>query len=128
MKNEGKDICQQLKEIRRQVADENNIPLEQPECTYDGPCDGTCPSCEAEVQYIEQELERRQENGEPTSELNNFKSKLWPGGRTAGMPARDNLVGEIAYVDEKHNEKPDKPEKGLKALLAKCKWLKFLNK
>ena len=59
MKKNGKDICAYLKEVRRHVADENNIPLEQHECTYDGPCDGTCPRCEAEVKYLEHELHRR---------------------------------------------------------------------
>ena len=48
-----------MKAIRRRVADENDIPLEQHECTYEGPCDGTCPRCEAEVKYPEQELHRR---------------------------------------------------------------------
>ena len=59
MKTNGKNICKELKAIRKRVADENNIPLEQHECTYDGPCDGTCPRCEAEVKYLEQELHRR---------------------------------------------------------------------
>lgn len=59
MKKNGKDICAYLKEVRRHVADENNIPLEQHECTYDGPCNGTCPRCEAEVKYLEHELHRR---------------------------------------------------------------------
>ena len=59
MKSNGKDICKELKAIRRRVADENQIPLEQHECTYDGPCNGTCPRCEAEVRYLEQELHRR---------------------------------------------------------------------
>lgn len=55
----GKDICKQLKEVRRRIADENDIPLEIKECTYEGPCRGTCPRCEAEVRYLESELERR---------------------------------------------------------------------
>ena len=59
MKSNGKDICKELKAIRRRVADENQIPLEQTECTYDGPCNGTCPRCEAEVRYLEAELHRR---------------------------------------------------------------------
>ena len=63
MKKNGKNICKELKAIRRRVADENNIPLEQHECTYDGPCDGTCPRCEAEVKYLEQELHRRMNLG-----------------------------------------------------------------
>ena len=59
MKTNGKNICKELKAIRKRVADENQIPLEQHECTYDGQCDGTCPRCEAEVKYLEQELHRR---------------------------------------------------------------------
>ena len=52
MKTNGKNICKELKAIRKRVADENQIPLEQHECTYDGPCDGTCPRCEAEVRGV----------------------------------------------------------------------------
>ena len=59
MKTNGKNICKELKAIRKRVADENQIPLEQHVCTYDGPCDGTCPRCEAEVKYLEHELHRR---------------------------------------------------------------------
>lgn len=57
--NNGKNICKYLKEVRKNIADENNIPLEQSECTYKGECLGTCPHCEAEVQYLEQELSKK---------------------------------------------------------------------
>ena len=57
--NNGKNICKYLKEVRKNIADENNIPLEQTECTFEGECNGTCPHCEAEVQYIEQELTKK---------------------------------------------------------------------
>ena len=56
---QGKYKCKQLKAIRKRIADENGIPLEQKECTYDGPCRGTCPHCEAEVRYIEKALTER---------------------------------------------------------------------
>ena len=55
----GKNICNELKKVRRRIAEENDIPLEIRECTYHGPCRGTCPHCEAEVQYLEAELEKR---------------------------------------------------------------------
>ena len=55
----GKNICKQLKAVRQRIAEENHIPLEQRECTYEGPCRGTCPRCEAEVQYLEQSLASR---------------------------------------------------------------------
>ena len=59
----GKQTCKILKEIRRQIAADNDIELVTSECTYKGDCDGTCPKCEAEVRYLERELEKRQRLG-----------------------------------------------------------------
>ena len=52
----GKHICNTLKEIRLRVARENNIEYSPTECHHEGDCAGTCPKCEAEVRYIEQQL------------------------------------------------------------------------
>ena len=57
--NRGKNICKQLKNVRRCIAEENGIPLEIEECTYKGDCSGTCPRCEAEVRFLENELANR---------------------------------------------------------------------
>ena len=59
----GKQTCKILKEIRRQIAAENDIDLVVSECTFQGDCAGTCPKCEAEVRYLERELEKRQRLG-----------------------------------------------------------------
>jgi TonB family protein len=59
----GKQTCKILKEIRKQIAEENDIELVVSECTYQGDCLGTCPKCEAEVRYLERELEKRQRLG-----------------------------------------------------------------
>ena len=59
----GKQTCKFLKEIRKQIAAENDIKLVIEECTYQGDCLGTCPKCEAEVLYLERELEKRQRMG-----------------------------------------------------------------
>ena len=59
----GKQTCKILKEIRKQIAEENDIKLVIEECTYQGDCLGTCPKCEAEVRYLERELEKRQRLG-----------------------------------------------------------------
>ena len=59
----GKQTCKILKEIRKQIAEENDIHLVIEECTYQGGCLGTCPKCEAEVRYLERELEKRQRMG-----------------------------------------------------------------
>ena len=59
----GKQTCKILKEIRKQIAAENDIEFVTSECTYKGDCKGTCPKCEAEVRYLERELEKRQRLG-----------------------------------------------------------------
>lgn len=59
----GKQTCKILKEIRKQIAEDNDIDLIIEECTYKGDCLGTCPRCEAEVRYLERELEKRQRMG-----------------------------------------------------------------
>ena len=63
MKKNGKIICEELKAVRRRIAEENHIPLEIKECTYEGPCRGTCPRCEAEVRYLENSLANRLKMG-----------------------------------------------------------------
>ena len=50
----GKKTCKILKEIRRQIAEANDIEYVVEECQYKGDCLGTCPKCEAEVRYLEQ--------------------------------------------------------------------------
>lgn len=52
----GKQTCKILKEIRMQIADANGIEFVTSECRYKGDCLGTCPKCEAEVCYLEQQL------------------------------------------------------------------------
>ncbi|WP_295727915.1 energy transducer TonB [uncultured Muribaculum sp.] len=56
----GKRTCKILKEIRRQIAEANDIEFVTSECRYRGDCLGTCPKCEAEVRYLEEQLRIRQ--------------------------------------------------------------------
>ena len=59
----GKRTCEILKDVRRKVAQENDIPLVERECTHEGDCRGTCPYCESEVRYLERELSKRRALG-----------------------------------------------------------------
>ena len=63
----GKQTCKILKEIRRQIAEANDIEFITSECRYKGDCLGTCPKCEAEVRYLEQELRARSFAGKAVS-------------------------------------------------------------
>lgn len=55
----GKRTCNVLKAVRLQIAKANEIKYEPHECHHEGPCAGTCPACEAEVKYLEQQLVMR---------------------------------------------------------------------
>ena len=59
----GKQTCKILKEIRRQIAEANGIEFITSECRYKRDCLGTCPKCEAEVRYLEQQLRAHQHMG-----------------------------------------------------------------
>ena len=60
---QGKSKCKILKQIRQTIADENDIPFVTRECTHQGQCSGTCPKCEQELRYLEQQLAQRQSLG-----------------------------------------------------------------
>ena len=62
--NPGKKICNAMKSVRRKIAEANDIPYWSDECDYKGPCAGTCPKCDAEIRYLNAELEKLQEQGE----------------------------------------------------------------
>lgn len=55
----GKQKCKILKEIRQRIAEENDIPYVTRECHHQGACRGTCPRCESELRYLEQQLALR---------------------------------------------------------------------
>lgn len=59
----GKEKCRMLREIRRQIAAENDIQIVTEECSYKGECRGTCPRCEAELRSLEEALEKRRKLG-----------------------------------------------------------------
>ena len=59
----GKEKCRILKQIRREIAANNDIAFVTEECKFRGECTGTCPKCEQELRYLEQELEKRRSMG-----------------------------------------------------------------
>lgn len=59
----GKQKCKLLKQIRAEIARQNDIDLVIEDCPYQGDCTGTCPRCEAEVRALEAALEQRREDG-----------------------------------------------------------------
>lgn len=61
--DKGKRICRTLKELRKRIADANEIPYEIEECTHVGKCPGTCPKCEKEVCHLMEAISEREKEG-----------------------------------------------------------------
>ena len=59
----GKDKCEFLREIRKNMAEANGIPYEPRECNYEGDCSGTCPFCEKEAADLLAALKEKERQG-----------------------------------------------------------------
>lgn len=62
--DKSKITCETLKAIRKQVADANGIVYTPAKCNFEGACAGTCPACEKEREYIENQLSLKRKAGE----------------------------------------------------------------
>ena len=61
--DEGRAICKVLKDVRQKIANENGISYHPEECHHKGECTGTCPGCEKEIRYLEEQLKNKQHSG-----------------------------------------------------------------
>ena len=86
----GQETCKILKQIRQNIASETDIPLVVEECHYKGECRGTCPRCEAELEYLERELMKRRSMGK----------KLVLAGLSAGLSWTPMVAAENIQVSE----------------------------
>ena len=85
----GKRKCEALKAIRKQIADLNNIQYVPCECTHSGECMGTCPTCERERQYIEEQLTIKKKKGNILKVM----------GVTAGLSALTSFQEAVAQEE-----------------------------
>ena len=99
----GKKKCKILKEIRRKIADENDIPYVTEECRYQGACKGTCPKCESELRYLEEQLEKRRAIGKAVT-VSALALGLVASGMSGCTRSGDVLEGDVPYVETDTNE------------------------
>ena len=57
--NRGKEICEKLKSIRKEIAERYGLDYNPTECNHQGDCAGTCPKCDEELQDIQRQLAER---------------------------------------------------------------------
>lgn len=110
----GKNKCKILKDIRRQIAQDNDIDYVTSECKYQGDCSGTCPKCEAEVRYLEQELAKRQAAGKAIA-VAGIAATLVIGAAGCGMDANStsySTAGDPQPPASTRQTEPSLPEPG----------------
>ena len=95
---QGKEKCKILKQIRQRIADENDIPYVTRECTHQGACRGTCPRCESELRYLEQQLALRQSMGKRVA-VTALCAALAIGSAACG-PAKEGPPEDLAGMAE----------------------------
>ncbi len=127
----GKEKCKALKEIREQIAKENDIPFAVSQCTHQGDCRGTCPRCESELKYLERELAIRQGLGKaiavvgisagvctsltacsPINTVKNFIERFENDGNEE-LAGRYELFGDIALPPDREVYDEDDIQGGL---------------
>ena len=92
----GKQTCRILREIRRQIAEANEIDFMTQECRYKGDCSGTCPKCESEVRWLERQLQARALAGKAVA-LAGISAGLFMSGcgSSAAAGSSDSLLHSI---------------------------------
>ncbi len=105
----GKNKCKLLKEIRKQIAAQNDIDYVTSECKYKGACSGTCPKCEAEVRYLEEQLSARRNAGKAVA-VAGIAAALMVTSTGCDMPNIFNSAtdGKAPYITSKETAPPDK--------------------
>ena len=92
----GKIKCETLKSIRKRIADVNDIPYEPIVCKHQGDCMGTCPACESEMRYIEDQLNIRKMAG---------KAVKIVGLATAMSMSACNITDSVSILPDELNQK-----------------------
>lgn len=104
----NKARCKQLKEIRKNMAAELGITLEQSECQNHGYCKGTCSKCQAEEKLLNNAVKKQQHK------LNTWKKKTMVAGllvattlTVSACTLNNNLeLGGEATIDEEDYNTP----------------------
>lgn len=84
---DGKEVCEELRRLRRRFALENGLDYEFRVCSYEGPCAGTCDYCEYETKEL-YELALLKVHGD-------VNKVIFP---------KENLSGRFSAMDDSKND------------------------
>lgn len=131
MVTRGRNICNTLKAIRKQIADANEIEYSPEECHFTGECKGTCPKCEQDVRDLEYELRRRQIAGKAIKVVGIAAGLVALTACSDGKPQRnasDMVTGETIIVKKEEPNPRNRQLEGAISLGNKEKLLEEENR
>lgn len=101
--NKGKEKCEILKCIRKDVAERYGLDYTPSDCTHKGDCSGTCPKCDSELQELQRQLDARGikdidlSDVQPGMMQENDDMEMLEGvEELPTLPKYDRLMGEVA--------------------------------
>jgi pyruvate formate lyase activating enzyme len=108
----GKEKCEVLKEVRRQLAEANDIELPKRDCSHEGDCLGTCPLCQQELQTLSEELAMKEESRmavkeETIQRIDEFLGPKREDGLSSHEEDEQPLEGETRILDGMPMPPPD---------------------
>jgi len=105
----GKEKCELLRSIRRKIAEDNNIEFLSADCNNEDDCAGTCPKCDAEIRFLEAELNRKAAQGESIS-ISGIFDEIDESFLTVELDDDESsyvLAGDIQYIPDEDDEEDD---------------------
>ena len=110
----GKEKCNLLKAMRKEIAQANGIEYAVTECTYEGECPGHCPQCDAEAKHIDSELNRLASEGKEIKISTVQYQPFWENeGRTENedeftfLEPQDDIQPSCNFEAEKETDETD---------------------
>lgn len=101
----GKERCEFLRNIRKNIAEMNGLDYEPHECKHEGWCPGYCPACDAEAANLMQQLEQKEASGSPIRIDSKSIKALEDIAQIVSLDDDDdiadddNIVGNMQYPD-----------------------------
>lgn len=106
----GHELCNQLKALRRLIADKVGVQLQIPECTNINPCAGTCLQCENELKQLDVACKNL-----PPDLISGIGKTLFGGFTSTDVQTkRDDLVNQLVGKYQWFDSKIEAPFFGIK--------------
>lgn len=115
----GKQKCAILRQIRSEIARQNDISFVVSECKHQGNCSGTCPKCEYEVKILENELVKRRAKGLKTVIAGISAGLVATNLMACNDPTEIELQGDMSYdlyISQKESKKENAENDALMTL------------